>query len=835
MKVVVSHNKPDFDALASLVLARLLHPGSVAVLLGNLDSQVEAFVHLYRDPLELIDSADIDLGRVSELIVVDTADPKRIAPFDQLIGKVPITLYDHHPLPANPIPAGKGLHQPVGATATILTLLLKANGIAIPQELASLALLGIHEDTGNLSFSLTKPEDHEAAAHLLRAGASLSLVQQFSVEHYTPEHRELFGQLLQEATEHTLGGRRVVVAGLRHGPYLPGIAPLCNQLLALHGADAALLAAEMEGKTLLIARAKEGTINVGAALAEAFDGGGHAGAAFARSELPLEAALPRALAAFERHAQAGLRARDLMSAPVRTVPGSATIAEAAALLARYGYNGLPVVDHRGQLIGIISRRDLERAQRHGLGDARVRGFMTKQVITAGEDATQDELEALIQRHNIGRIPILRGTKLVGIVTRTDLIGARHGETDSLSREEQALRRVLTSLPSAAVAAIEAAKPHLKGALYVVGGTVRDALLHIGMQDLDLVVEGESAEQLGSSLQQALGGKLSAHLGFGTCTLTLPSGLVIDLATAREEFYRHPGALPDVTPSTLRKDLSRRDFTVNALAVRVWPEPPRLFDPYGGLGDLERRVLRPLHPLSFVEDPTRILRGARLAGRLNFSFHPDADEQIRAALSPGVLTKISKSRLRSELLLTLAEPRVTPALKLLAACGALEQMFQMRLNEEALGQLDALRQKGPVPDESYLLVLLLSVPDSKLARHRQAYHWPKRLLELRELLQAAVRHNTIAGERLAELPVAVTTAMKALSRKLREQIERFETSPQRRKLRGQDVLDLGLKPGPGVGKVLAEVAKAREEGTVASYEAELALARHLVDQLARSQE
>jgi len=830
VKVVVSHNKPDFDALASLALARLLHPGSVAVLLGSLDSQVAAFVHLYRDPLKLIEAAEIALERVSELIVVDTADSKRIAPFDQLLGQVPVTLYDHHPLPANPIPAGKGLHQPVGATATILTLLLKANGIVIPQELASLALLGIHEDTGNLSFSLTRPEDHEAAAHLLRAGASLSLVQEFSVEHYTPEHRELFAQLLQEAAEQTLGGRHVVVAGLKHGPYLPGIAPLCNQLLALHGADAALLAAEMEGKTLLIARAKEGTIDVGAALAEAFDGGGHAGAAFARSDLPLEAVLPRALAAFERHAQAGLRARDLMSAPVHTVPGSASIAEAGALLTRYGYNGLPVVNHRGQLVGIISRRDLERAQRHGLGEARVRGFMTKRVISATEETSQAELEALIQRHNIGRIPILRGSKLVGIVTRTDLIGAHHNEPGRLSGEEKALQRLLSSLPSAAHAAIEAAKPRLSGALYVVGGTVRDALLHTGMQDLDLVVEGESAEQLGSALQQALGGKLSAHLGFGTCTLTLPSGLVIDLATAREEFYRHPGALPDVTPSTLHKDLSRRDFTVNALAVRVWPEPARLFDPYSGLADLDGRVLRPLHPLSFVEDPTRILRGARLAGRLGFTFHPDADERIRVALSPSVLGKISKSRLRSELQLTLAEPRVTPAIKLLARYSALEQMFQMQLDEGALSQLDALRQQGPVPDESYLLLLLLSVPDNKLVRHRQAFHWPRRLLELRGLLQTAQRHNAIAGERLAELPIAVTTVLKVLSRKLREQVERFEASPQRRKLRGQDVLELGLKPGPSVGKVLAEVAKAREVGAVASFEAELALASHLVDQL-----
>ena len=143
-----------------------------------------------------------------------------------------------------------------------------------------------------------------------------------------------------------------------------------------------------------------------------------------------------------------------------------------------------------------------------------------------------------------------------------------------------------------------------------------------MQDLDLVVERGSAEALGRALQDVLGGRLVSHADFGTSTLELESGLLVDIAGAREEFYVHPGALPQVSPGTLRKDLARRDFTVNALALRLVPEPAALIDPYDGVKDLEARVLRALHPLSFVEDPTRILRGARLGGRLGFSFHTE---------------------------------------------------------------------------------------------------------------------------------------------------------------------------------------------------------------------
>ena len=837
MKLIVSHGNPDFDALASLALARLAHPGAVAVVLGGLDERVADFVNLYRDRLELLNTDDVNVDEVAELFVVDTSSPKNIAPFDALLGRVPVTLYDHHPRGENAISAAGGVHKAVGATASLLTLLLKSQGVTIPADLASLALLGIHDDTGSFSYALTHADDHEAAAYLLAAGANLEVVNDFAGERFSALQRDALSLLLELVTEENVNGYRVVVAGLEQGDlekvigkkdYVPPLAPLCTELLELQGADAALIGLRTRGKTRLIARSRGGTINVSAAFAEAFGSGGHPGAASARSDAPLREALGEALSAFARHSRPALTARDVMSRPVRTIRADEAVKEAQERLIRHGHNGLPVLDAQGELVGVLSRRDLERAERHGLARSFVSGFMTKEVVTAGEETPLRELEHLVETHDIGRVPILRAGELVGIVTRTDLIAARHMPNNPAQHPTKA-QEILAVLPSAALEVLEKAKGKSNGALYLVGGTVRDALLRTGMQDLDLVVEGGRAEELGKALQETLGGHLMSHANFGTCTLELENGLLVDIAGAREEFYTRPGALPEVTPGTLRNDLSRRDFTVNALAVRLVPEPAVLLDPFGGLADLETRVLRALHPLSFVEDPTRILRGARLGGRLGFSFHPATHEQITLGLNPAVVGGVSPSRFRGELLLTLAEPRVAPALGLMESCGALSAMFDMHLNASlptsqspdlptsdstsnasilgTLETLDTLRQDGPVPDESYLLLLLLSVPDAHVERHRETFGWPKRLLDARAILGEAARTRTLSEEKLEAATPALRAALKALHPALRRAVERVEATSLRQKLRGQDVLDLGLSPGPEVG----EGAAARGRG------------------------
>ncbi|MFA7460829.1 MAG: CBS domain-containing protein, partial [Trueperaceae bacterium] len=706
MRLIVTHEQPDFDALASLALAKLLFPGSIATTQGTLSRQIQAFLRLYRDELDLLPHDAIDLNAVSELVVVDTADPTRIKPFDQLLGKVTVTVYDHHPTPANAIVAARGIVQQVGATTTLLARELHATAVPIPAPVATLALLAIHEDSGNLTFDLTTPDDYRAAAHLLASGANLGVVRRFAHEQLTPEQLTFREALLQHASSGEVAGRPVVTAAFTHPQYVPAVSGLVNDLIDLYAVDAAVVAVAMDGVTLVFARSNE-RFDCAAALASAIGGGGHAGAAFGKSSEPPDATLASVLEALAQHAAPTVRARDLMSSPVKSLPQSATVSDAVEKLLLFGHNGMPVLDPSGAVVGVVSRRDLDRALRHGMGTSRVTGFMSRGVVSASPEATLSQLETMVLDNNIGRIPIVEDGALIGIVTRTDIIGARHQRP-----QDDRAGRLLERLPPSAREALERAR-QLAGdsALYLVGGTVRDLLLGAGVKDIDLVVVGDAA-RFGTMLQAALGGTLSAHVEFGTATLALPSGLELDVAAAREETYAWPGALPDVVPSSIQKDMARRDFTVNAMALRLNPQPAELLDPYQGEADLNARQLRVLHPLSFVEDPTRVLRGARLAGRLGFGFETDTAERARAVLAPERLgtarpVKVSHSRSRAELELIFDEPRVAPVLTVLTDLGALQAIFGLQASGgplEALPltqALDALRQENQLPSESYL--------------------------------------------------------------------------------------------------------------------------------------
>jgi tRNA nucleotidyltransferase (CCA-adding enzyme) len=824
VKLLVTHNSPDFDALSSLALAKLLHPGSVAVVQGSIPEAVLRVLELYRDTLELGSLETLDLTKVTELVIVDTSDPKRIAPFDTLLSTIPITVYDHHPRDDDAIPAAKGIHREVGATATLLTLLLKSRNLTIPAPLASLALLGIHDDTGSLRYSATTHEDYEAAAHLLSQGASLEFLQTFLRENFEEGHRDLFAAMLESAHSLEVEGHMIVVASLQVETYLPGLAPLCNELLEFYTAEAAFTLVRSEEKTFVIARSRS-SFNVASALGEAFGGGGHVHAGFAKTTLSLAEAEAKLLEVLPRHTTPYLVAKDIMSAPVKTIRDTATLSEAQSLLIHFGHNGLPVLDARSRLVGMLSRRDLDKARHHALADESVASLMSKQVIQAEETTKLSDLESLMVRHSIGRIPIMRSAKLVGIVTRTDLIRAKHQRSQPQDTRAEDL---LKGLPQATRQALEKAQTLLsQGALYLVGGTVRDLLLGSSIQDCDLVVEGSSAKQLAGALQQELGGKLTCHEAFDTCTLEFENGLLLDIATARDEFYAHPGALPSVTPGSLQQDLARRDFSINTLAIRLAPGPVLLLDTFQGLSDLKAKQLRILHPLSLSDDPTRILRGARLAGRLGFTWEEETRQRIAAALDATILRRVSPSRLRTELELTLNESNVTPALEVLAECGALSKMFGLALDKRLLQGLDTLRQDSLVSSESYLLALLLSVPHDHLKEQLETFGWPLRYQDSVKRLRSIQGSETLSSETFAKLTEPEKMVLRAFNPVLDKRIQDLTLQFSERRLTGKDVLDLGLKPGPEVGRVLADVAKARDAGLVNTFDDELELAKKLV--------
>jgi tRNA nucleotidyltransferase (CCA-adding enzyme) len=358
-------------------------------------------------------------------------------------------------------------------------------------------------------------------------------------------------------------------------------------------------------------------------------------------------------------------------------------------------------------------------------------------------------------------------------------------------------------------------------VYLVGGILRDMFLDVHTQDkdLDFVIEGHT-EHISKEMQNKLGGHLTSHPEFGTFTLKT-QGYVLDFVSARSESYRYPGALPTVRFGTIWDDLARRDFTFNALALRL--SPLELLDPHQGLDDLQNRLLRILHPDSFLDDPTRIIRGARLAGRLGFKWEAATKGKIAEALTSEALRNISKERLKAEFRLCLTEEQVTPVLHELERCDVLQSYFGLPNNAEIIQNLDHYRRKKVIPDESYLLALLLKLENPEVFLER--FHYPMRYLESLRRIKAGLEH--LGSELYPKLSQAEIWVLKASGSSVTKQLDNLKTVFSRRRLSGQDVLDLGLLSGPWIGKILARVARARDNHEVSGFEEELELARKLV--------
>lgn len=812
MDVIVGHENLDFDALGSMVLARYLHPGARLVRVGGLEGRVRDVVELFADHLALLEEDEVDLDEVERVVVCDTARPERIGPFARLVGKVPFVVYDHHPRAPGDLPASGGSVRLFGATVTVVAEILRARGAQPHPGDATLAYAGLWEDTGGFTYPGTTATDLSVGAWLVENGAGLNAVRDWVRSHPDPVARSMLADLMEHLRVVEQGGLRIALTwGEREG-YVPALAPLAHTLIDLYEVDAVFMALRLEGQTLIIARSK-GRLDVGRLLAEQFAGGGHARAAFARTAGEPEEVLQEVEKALERYLAPEPRLGEVMTRYVETVPGELSAEEALVRMQQRGYGGLPVTDADGRVIGVVRRRDLERAVRYGMGSGAVRGFATVPRTLSPEAPLSEARRAL--KEGAGRVLVLdEEGRPRGIFTRTDLYRMPTPEREAWVDR---VRRGLSEGVREVLAALVEAYP--EGSIYLVGGAVRDALLGESSPDVDLVLEGLDPGEVARFLVRRFGGSYGVHFGFGTAHARLGSGVEVDLATAREEDYPSPGALPQVRPSTLNRDLARRDFTVNALAYRVVPRPETLIDPFGGLLDLEERSLRPLHPLSFVEDPSRVLRGLRLAARLGFRFHPEAERQMEELRKhpPG---QAAASRLRRELMLALAEPSPLRVLRLAERYGMLETLFGLHLTDEvwgALERLEALKPERSVPPEAYLYLLLLAAREPEQLVRR--FGWPQRYLAHVEML----KHPPNRPEALRDAGEALAMAFGALYPERAEWVWR----PTRR-LRGRDLLELGMKPGPQVGKILRAVEEARARGEVNGYEEELTLARKLME-------
>lgn len=865
MDIITSHNSLDFDGLAAMVAATKLFPHAIPVIPGTLSKNVRHFMGLYKDSLVFRTPREIDLEAVERVILVDTRNPARLGSLRALEERgCEFIIFDHHPDGPNDIDGIVNEVHMVGAVTTVLVEKIRQDDIPLTSFEATILALGIYEDTGSLLFTSTTYRDVEAVAYLLRQGADLSVVASFMEEPFSDEQRQLLHKLLADVKRYRVNGLDIVVATGTEKGFISGLDVVTHHLMEVVPGDAIFVAVIMQGKAQVVARSRTPIVQVNKILAP-LGGHGHEMAASAVIKKPdLKMIETEILEQLAQSSGKVLTARDIMSSPVKTIPVDVTMEEAGKIMLRYGHTGMPVIDG-DRLVGIISRRDVDKARIHNLAHAPVKGFMSQEVVTVSPDTGVGDIRRIVVEKDIGRVPVLDGGRLVGIVSRTDLLRTMHGDqypedhAVMYNREDYGLthncRDTLEhSLPKRIKEILKTAGmigDDMGVNVYCVGGFVRDLLLKVKNFDVDLVVEGDGIE-FARKLAATLGGRARSHERFRTAVVLLPDGLKIDVATARTEYYEFPAALPRVERSSIREDMYRRDFTINTMAICLnAPRYGELIDYFGGRQDLEQGLIRVLYNLSFVEDPTRIIRAIRFEARFKFRIEPDTLQMARYAVQRRMLRHLSYKRIRQELVLILEERDPVPALRRMEDIGVWQYVLpEVKMNQEMWSTLSRVpRVLGWLTERQlgtgvrswvvYMEVLCSQLDQAKLQAVIKRFHFDReaarslaRIGDIMELAREFQRNEEMPFSRLDLLLrdyslENIVFFLLCLDRESawEKAIRYLELARDVKvEINGNDLKRMGLKPGPIFKVLLDRLRAARLDQEVASYEDEVNLVR-----------
>jgi tRNA nucleotidyltransferase (CCA-adding enzyme) len=846
-EVIATHGNTDFDAFAAMLAARRLYPAAV-VAVRALNRNVRDFYRLHADELgPIVEASRLELDAVRRLVVVETVHASRLGELEQLAEdpRVEKVLFDHHDeeVPSWVDPDAAVLSSDGALTTTLVGILAERELEPTILEATAFAL-GIHEDTGSLTYPTTTQRDVDALAWCLRHGARQDLVSHYLHTPLGEKERELLNALMEALEPVDAGGEELLLAAIRWPDYIEGVSNLAHKIVDLTDTRALALLVEMENRVFAVVRSRSDHIDA-SLLAGALGGGGHAQAASAIVRQSLDEARTTILQALDAAEIQPRRARDVMSTPPRAVGPDESVRQAMVLCQRHGQSGVFVVDG-GSVVGAVSREDLDKAIGHALAHAPVRGIMSGRVLTASENATLAELQSLVTTAEDGRVGILRDGELVGVVTRADLLRVLEGvEPRSVDVGESLAEPLLGIERLRPVFEAVAALGDRPEGVFLVGGTVRDILLGEENFDVDIAVEGD-AIAFARALAATLRGRVTPHQKFGTAVVQYGDAGRVDVVTTRTEFYDAPGALPAVERAGLREDLYRRDFTINAMAVSLKPDDfGRLVDPFGGRDDLDERVLRVLHNLSFIDDPTRIFRAIRYEARYGLRLEEHSARLARSTIEMGLVGDLSSARLRDELIALLEDPGAVGGILRLGQLGVDRAIHpHLRADEETAALYErglALRKELGVDVPAWHLGIAALATDLP---SDEAFGWLERLKLRRrdvERIVGAVRVAPLICERLrserldAAQVVALADAyapdapLLALAREERTELREYFTRLRdvRLEIGGAELAGLGLSESPRVGEVLSELRRRKLNGELDGRESELEAARELI--------
>ncbi|MEN2994166.1 MAG: CBS domain-containing protein [Thermodesulfovibrio sp.] len=871
MQIITTHLNADFDAIASCMSAKKLYPEAIVVLPGSMERRVKLFFENFR-PFEIKKIKEIDLERVRTLIVVDTRSVSRIGDLVKLLKKgVKVHLYDHHPKGDDDIKADFEITEQIGALASFFTEIFRKKNIEITPLEATLLCLGIYEETGCLLFPSTTPRDVEAVAYLLKKGANLNIVSQFLKEELSKEEISLLNEILNSLQEYLINGVRINIGhGVQEEPR--DISHIAHKVMDIIDTDALFLIIEIQDKILIIGRSNTPQVDVGLILSK-FGGGGHWSAGSATlKEKPLALLIEEIIRVIKEYIKPQKVAKDLMTTPVISVQWDKTIKEVEEIMTKYGINAMPVLKGES-FIGVITRGVVEKAIFHGLKRSKVGDFATTDAYTAEEDTPLWEIEKNMVELNQRFVPILREQKVVGVITRTDILRNLYEELirkfkiskpkeeaeESRKNVANLMREFFSEEVFEILLTIGKLAEEMGYGAYLVGGSVRDILMRRLSPDIDIVVEGDGIA-FAHELAKRIDGKVVPHPRFATAKIlkeVRKNGEIkkyyIDIATARTEYYESPASLPKVETSSIKKDLYRRDFTINALAVKLNTKDfGLLIDFFGGQRDIKDKKIKVLHNLSFVEDPTRAIRAIRFSEKLGFKISKHTENLIKLAVKMNIFEKLKGPRLYEELILLLKETLPHNSIKRLGDFGLLK-LIHPNIEEkkiyndlakayETIQGIELFLKEEYRKEFIYLMVILWGLDSKAREELLQRICTPPNVTkELIENINSAQQTlNSFGMENYEDFNVRVYNLLKPLNIETIILVMIYAKEWQKRaifnyltKLKdikpiitGEDLKKLGIKPGPVYRKILDSILREKLQGRLLSKEEEIDFVKKL---------
>ncbi|ADU62563.1 Polynucleotide adenylyltransferase region [Pseudodesulfovibrio aespoeensis Aspo-2] len=875
--VITAHANADFDALAAMVAASKLYPGATLVFPGSQEKSLRNFFIQSTTYLFNFKAfKDIDPDDVELLVVVDTRQRSRIPQVRPLLDKpgLRIHLYDHHPDTDDDLKAEMSVVKDWGSTTAIIVAEMRTRGITLNAEEATLLGLGIYEDTGSFGFNSTTPHDFEAAGWLKGQGMDIEVISDLLSHELSAEQITHLGELLQNAATYDIHGVDVVITELSTDRFVPDFALLVHKLMDMENIRVVIALGRMGDRIHVVARSKHPDVSVGQ-ICTSLGGGGHAAAASATvKDRTLAEVRDDLFALLYSHINPQIVIESLMSRPPVVIEDDRAMNEAVELMTRYGLKDVPVVaSGTMRCVGIMGHQTADKALSHGLGKLGLSEYMSRKFETVESGTDLYRVMEIILGKRQRMLPVMDGETLVGVITRTDLMNMLIDEParipDSLLPERRRERNIASlvnsRLPQKMIDFLKVAGElgqDMGWEVYAVGGFVRDILLARPNFDLDLVVEGD-AIAYARRLARQLGGRVKAHVKFKTAVVILDDQRV-DVATARLEYYEYPAALPTVELSSIKMDLYRRDFTINALALRINPGRfGQLVDFFGAEQDMKNKAIRVLHSLSFVEDPTRILRAIRFERRFEFQIGGQTLRLIKNALSLDLFSKLSGTRIMHELQLIMAEENPLACLNRMQELGIMEAIHPLlKLSADRVQVLMELGKVNNwykllyleprvVPWKLYLLGLTMGIKRDQIgqvtSRLRFTTKEEREFLQLRDMIGDALmrlmswREDKSRLSRLSAIlrPIPLEGVLFLMARSRKEHIRRG-ISQYLTRLRdvtidvsGTDLQEMGLAPGPAYSAILVRVLEAKIDGRAQTREDQLRLAKRLGRALSRT--